>query len=194
MLHFLFAPGAGAPSSSEWMQRFAQSLEQIATTRCFDYPYQVAGKRLPDPLPRLIQAHATALSETPHPEQCVLIGKSMGARIGCHVALQASVRGLVCFGYPLLGQGKQPKLRDEVLRKLQTPVMFVQGTKDPLCPLPLLESVRQQMTCPSELYVVQDADHSLKVSAAELRRSGTTQPQIEAQIFQEVRRFCAQFS
>ena len=31
----------------------------------------------------------------------VLIGKSMGSRIGCHLALEEDVAALVCLGYPL---------------------------------------------------------------------------------------------
>jgi uncharacterized protein len=190
MLSFLFAPGAGAPSSSAWMQRFKQSLEEIAPTRCFDYPYQVRGRRLPDPLPLLIDAHRLALAEVPNPEHCILVGKSMGSRVGCHVAQRTPVKGLVCFGYPLLGQGKRPKLRDEVLLELQTPILFVQGSKDPLCPLPLLESVRQRMACPTHLYIVAEADHSLKVTTPKLRRQQTSQAQVENQITSAIRAFC----
>ena len=38
--------------------------------------------------------------------------------------------------------GDQAKLRDEVLLALKTPILFAQGTRDPLCPLHLLENVR----------------------------------------------------
>jgi uncharacterized protein len=56
---FLFAPGAGAPSSSDWMLRFSQGLAKLAPTQSMDYPYQQAGSRRPDPLPKLIEAHRT---------------------------------------------------------------------------------------------------------------------------------------
>ena len=48
---------------------------------------------------------------------------------------------LICFGYPLRAAGSGA-LRDEVLRQLTTPVLFLQGSRDPLCPLPDLETVR----------------------------------------------------
>ena len=37
--------------------------------------------------------------------KALLIGKSMGGRIGCHVSLEEKVNGLVCFGYPLVAMG-----------------------------------------------------------------------------------------
>ena len=57
-------------------------------------------------------------------------------------------------------------MRDEVLVALRTPILFVQGSRDALCPLPRLEAVRARMTAPSTLLVVDGGNHSLEVSAA----------------------------
>jgi predicted alpha/beta-hydrolase family hydrolase len=62
---------------------------------------------------------------------------------------------LVCLGYPLCAMGNRTKLRNEVLRALTTPNLFVQGTRDALCPLDLLEHVRGEMKAPNFLYVVE---------------------------------------
>jgi predicted alpha/beta-hydrolase family hydrolase len=78
------------------------------------------------------------------------------------------VNGLVCLGYPLCAMGDHSKLRDQVLRDLRTPVLFVQGTRDPLCPLDLLESVRSEMTTANFLHVVEGGDHSLLVRKKDL--------------------------
>ena len=40
-------------------------------------------------------------------------------------------------------------IEDEVLLALPTPILFVQGTRDPLGPLDLLEAVRSKMTAPN---------------------------------------------
>ena len=69
----------------------------------------------------------------------------MGGRVGCHVALVDPVQAVICFGYPLCGAGDRTKLRDQVLLELKVPILFVQGTRDPLCPLELLEDVRKRM-------------------------------------------------
>jgi predicted alpha/beta-hydrolase family hydrolase len=196
-LRFLLAHGAGAPSTSAWMQRFAALLAEVGQVRSFDYPYMLAAaaggrRKAPDKLEKLIEAHRHELEVVRAPaatgDKVVLAGKSMGSRVGCHVALEAEVSGLVCFGYPLRGQNG--KLRDEVLLALRTPVLFVQGTRDELCPLDELERVRQRMTAPSELFVVESGDHSLEATKTALKQQGTTQAEVERAIQSVVRRFC----
>lgn len=162
---FLFAPGAGAASTHPWMNRWAEKLATLGAVHRFDYDYMRARSRGPDPLPKLTAAHRSALAHAraEHGEPIVLIGKSMGGRIGCHLSLEENVNALVCLGYPLCGGGDPTKIRDKVLRELTTPILFVQGTRDPLCPLELLENVRREMTAPNELFVVEGGDHSLTV-------------------------------
>ncbi|HET9598754.1 MAG TPA: alpha/beta family hydrolase, partial [Anaeromyxobacteraceae bacterium] len=58
----LLAPGAGAPSTSAWMERWARHLSALGRVRRFDYPYALAGRRSPDPLPVLVEAHRAALA------------------------------------------------------------------------------------------------------------------------------------
>ena len=130
------------------MLRWARLLGTIGPVRAFDYPYMAEGRKRPDPLPKLIAAHRSALKQLRDSSRgpVVLIGKSMGSRVGCHVALEEEVPALVCLGYPLCGGGDPTKLRDEVLREIRTPILFVQGTRDPLCPLPLLDKVRAEMS------------------------------------------------
>ncbi len=175
---FLFAPGAGASSASPWMQAWRDRLATLGGVVTFDYPYMKAGRRVPDRLPALIAAHAQALAAAraahPEAERIFLIGKSMGSRVGCHLALQAPVTAVICLGYPLIS-GSSGAKRDEVLLALRTPILFVQGTNDPLCPLPELQAVRAKMQAPNELFVVPGGDHSLETSHAKSQR-----PAVEA--------------
>ena len=188
-LQFLFAPGAGAPSSHPWMQHWREHLSTIGEVDLLDYAYMQQGRKRPDPLPQLIATHRQALIESRRGGTTILIGKSMGGRIGCHVSLEEKVDGLICLGYPLCGGGDRTKLRDKVLRSLQTPILFVQGTRDPLCPLDLLETVRAEMTTPTALYIVEDGDHSLWVSKKILASKKTTQEEIDQRILEEIARF-----
>jgi predicted alpha/beta-hydrolase family hydrolase len=105
----------------------------------------------------------------------------MGGRVGCHVALAEPVAAVVCLGYPLCGGGDRSKLRDQVLLDLRTPAMFVQGTRDPLCPLDLLEEVRKRMSAFSALHVVEGGDHSLMIAKAALKERGATQEEADGQ-------------
>jgi uncharacterized protein len=174
---FLLAPGAGAPSSHPRMRAFAGLLESIGPVKPFDYPYALNGRKRPDPLPKLIEAHRAALGalRVRHDGPIVLAGKSMGGRVGCHVALIETVAAVICFGYPLCAAGDRSKLRDQVLLELRTPILFAQGTRDPLCPVELLDDVRKRMRAPSTLHVVEGGDHSLLVAKATLKAQGRTQ-------------------
>jgi predicted alpha/beta-hydrolase family hydrolase len=169
------------------MRRWARRLQTLGVLESFDYPYMAQGKRRPDPQAALIEAHRAALAaaRSRNPALAtVLIGKSMGGRIGCHVASVDRVNAIVCLGYPLRGAGKNPKLRDQILLALETPILFVQGTRDALCPLDLLESVRAKMRAPNQLHVVEGGDHSLEVSRSKIDRDErlerTEQPAFEA--------------
>ena len=113
----------------------------------------------------------------------------MGGRIGCHVSLEKKVDGLVCLGYPLCAMGDRTKLRDEVLRALTAPILFVQGTRDSLCPLDLLERVRGEMKAPNFLHVVEGGDHSLRVPKRQLQAMGETQEAVDQRIFQAISKF-----
>jgi predicted alpha/beta-hydrolase family hydrolase len=186
----LFAPGAGAPSSSAWMQRWSERLESVGSVVTLDYPYMKAGRRSPDPLPKLIDAHREALREArAGHDVVVLAGKSMGGRVGCHLSLEERVSGLVCFGYPLKGASKRAPLRDEVLRSLTAPILFIQGTRDPLCPLDLLEETRPKMKSRNDLFVVQGGNHSLDVAAGDLKKAGEKQADVDDRILAHVKEF-----
>ncbi|PYJ23124.1 MAG: alpha/beta hydrolase [Verrucomicrobia bacterium] len=189
---FLFAPGAGAPSSHSWMQNWKDRLSEIGDVEAFDYDYMQEGRKRPDPLPRLIAAHREALSKARerHPSgTTILIGKSMGGRIGCHVSLEEKVGGLICLGYPLCAMGDRTKRRDEVLRALTTPILFVQGTRDSLCPLDLLERVRSEMKALNFLHIVEGGDHSLRVPKRQLQAAGETQNDVDQRILQTIAGF-----
>jgi predicted alpha/beta-hydrolase family hydrolase len=192
---FLFAPGAGAPSTHPWMQRWKVHLKKIGDVETFDYPYMRQNRKRPDPLPQLTSAHRHALAEAreKHPNAvAILIGKSMGGRVGCHVALEEKVDELVCLGYPLCAMGDRTKLRDEVLRALTTPILFVQGRRDPLCPLDLLGRVRSEMKAPNFLHVVEGGDHSLLVTKRQLQADSKTQDDVDQQALKAIVEFVDQ--
>lgn len=192
---FLFAPGAGAPSSSAWMRAWSERLATLGAVSSFDYPYQRAGKKSPDRPPVLIAAHRAEV------ERCraeragplVLVGKSMGGRIGCHVAVELAASGgappsaLICLGYPLVAPGGA--VRDQVLRELETPVLFVQGSRDAMCPLDRLAEVRGAMRAASALHVVEGGDHSLLVNKTTLRAQGQSQDSVDAAILGAIAAF-----
>ena len=102
------------------------------------------------------------------------------------------VRGVICLGYPLCAMGDRTKLRDAVLLSLGTPILFVQGTRDALCPLDLLEPIRARMTASSLLHIVEEGDHSLGVTKRQLRAAQETPDAVDARIAAAIAEFVRQ--
>jgi predicted alpha/beta-hydrolase family hydrolase len=174
------------------MQNWKKRLSAIGAVETFDYDYMREGRKRPDRLPQLIAAHRRALHrarERHRAELLILVGKSMGGRVGCHLSLEEKVDGLACLGYPLCAMGDRTKLRDEVLRALTTPILFVQGTRDSLCPLDLLEQVRTEMKAPNSLHIVEGGDHSLRLAQRRLQETAETQETIDQRIFEAITGF-----
>lgn len=173
------------------MRNWAQRLRPIGEVTTLDYPYRLAGRKSPDPLPKLIAAHRQAIEQI-RPNlsgPLVLIGKSMGGRIGCYASDEPEVAAVVCLGYPLCANGDPTKMRNKVLLGLTKPILFVQGTRDRLCPLDLLASVRSEMRVSNHLYVVEDGDHSLLLTKTSLKQMSKTQAEIDNQILQTIGEF-----
>ena len=171
------------------MQRWKTRLGEIGEVKTFDYDYLREGRKRPAKLRQLIAAHRAALANV-RPDTSgpiFMIGKSMGGRIGCHVALEENVSGVICLGYPLCAMGDRTKLRDQVLLDLETPILFVQGTRDALCPLDLLENVRSKMTVPNFLHLVEGGDHSLSVRKKDL--GAQTQDDVDLGILKTIAEF-----
>jgi predicted alpha/beta-hydrolase family hydrolase/Zn-finger nucleic acid-binding protein len=190
----LFAHGAGASSGSTWMAAWAERLEAIGRVVRFDYAYIREGRKRPDRHDKLVETHREVLraARSRRNEQTILIGKSMGGRMGCHVSLEEPVAGLVCLGYPLVSPGKSKARRDEVLLNLRTPILFVQGTRDALCPLDQLNAVRNKMAAENVLHVVESGDHSLLATKTWLKQNNTTQDAVDATVLSTITAFVNQ--
>jgi uncharacterized protein len=205
------------------MRAWRDRLAAVATVEAFDYPYAREGRRTPDRLPALVAAHraavAAALEKHGRHPPLVLAGKSMGGRVGCHLAValareageaaRAASAGradsggttsagaplvvpaaLLCFGYPLVA-ARGGRRRDQVLLELATPILFVQGSRDPLCPLDDLATVRARMSAPSEILVVEGGDHSLGLRKRDTLATGRSQSEVDDAILSAVRGFLA---
>ncbi|KAK6158362.1 hypothetical protein DH2020_005676 [Rehmannia glutinosa] len=196
----VLAHGAGAPSSSEWMIRWkgmlAKALNAIEVVT-FDYPYIAGGKRrAPPKAEKLVDFHCDIVRKTMakypgHP--LVLAGKSMGSRVSCMVAGEKDIAAsaVVCLGYPL--KGMNGAVRDETLLQLTVPVLFVQGSKDGLCPLEKLEAVRKKMNASTALHVIEGGDHSFKIAKKHLQSTGSNQEEAENQAVQAITTFVSSY-
>ncbi|KAH7301578.1 hypothetical protein KP509_23G033000 [Ceratopteris richardii] len=113
----------------------------------------------------------------------------MGSRVGCLVAEKGEmeVSAIICLGYPL--RGINGAVRDGVLQNLRVPIMFVQGSKDGLCPLDKLQEVIKRMTTSTKLHIIEGGDHSFKVGKKNLEMQGTTEEKLEKTAAESIHAF-----
>jgi uncharacterized protein len=174
---YVFAHGAGAGMNHPFMAAIAEGLavRGIATLR-YQFPYMEKGSKRPDP-PRLAQATvrtAVAAANDALPGVPLIAGgKSFGGRMTSQaqaVAPLAGVRGLAFLGFPLHPPDKPSKERADHLFAVRIPMLFLQGTRDTLATLELIEPLCSALGEQSTLELFADADHSFHVPA----RSGRT--------------------
>jgi predicted alpha/beta-hydrolase family hydrolase len=160
------APGAGAGIHSEFMSYAADGLANAGLRVCrFNFPYLESGRKTPDRQPVLEETFRAVIDAKSkgHEGRVFVGGKSMGGRISSHiVAAGVEVDGLYFLGYPLHPPGRPEKKRDAHLYGIDHPMLFVEGTRDPFCPLKTLDQVRAKLRR-SEMAVIDDGDHSFKV-------------------------------
>ena len=72
------------------------------------------------------------------------------------------IKGVVCLSYPLHTERDKVKMRDEPIKALNLPSLFVSGTNDAMCDKEKLEKILSN--CPkANIKWIEDADHSCKV-------------------------------
>ncbi|HZO21657.1 MAG TPA: alpha/beta family hydrolase [Steroidobacteraceae bacterium] len=178
---FVFAHGAGAGMQHPFMAAMASALVErdIATVR-FQFPYMEAGSRRPD-VPAVCHATVRAAVEEAS-QQCpgvplIAGGRSFGGRMTSQAQAQQplpAVRGLAFLGFPLHPAGRPSEERAQHLQEVDLPLLFLQGTRDELAELSLLQGVVGRLAPRATLKWMEDADHSFHVPA----RSGRKDAQV----------------
>jgi predicted alpha/beta-hydrolase family hydrolase len=172
---FVFGHGAGAGMRHSFMDACAERLFErgVATLR-YNFPYMQAGKRAPNRAPVLVATVRAAAAEGARLAADLPLlagGKSMGGRMTSTAASQeplTGVRGLAFFGFPLHAPGRDSSERGAHLAEVALPMLFLQGTRDKLANLELLEPLLSAVRPTPTLHVVEGADHGFHV----LKRSG----------------------
>ena len=141
----------------------------------------------PDP-PKLAQAAVrAAVAEAQHlaPKLPLFAGgKSFGGRMtsGAQaVAPLDGVRGLIFLGFPLHPAGKPGRERADHLANVRIPMLFLQGTRDALAELDLLQPVVKDLGKLATLKLYDPADHSFHVPA----KSGRKDAEVLAEILDD---------
>lgn len=180
---YLFGHGAGAGMEHAFMEAAAAGLAArgIATLR-YNFPYMEAGRGPPNPQPILLKTVRSAVRAAREavPDLPLFAGgKSMGGRMTSLAAAAeplAGVLGLVFFGFPLHPAKKPATARGDHLAEVGLPMLFLQGTRDDLAGLDLLEPILGSVSPRPTLHVEEGADHGFHV----LKRSGRTDEEVLA--------------
>jgi predicted alpha/beta-hydrolase family hydrolase len=179
-LLYVLAHGAGADMRHPFLQRIAEALAelQVATFR-FQFPYTQAGRRRPDEAAILrgaVRAAVSAASAAAPGLPVIAGGKSMGGRMTTQAQAEApltGVRGIALLGFPLHPARRPATSRAEHLARVDSPLLFLQGSRDDLADLSLLRPIVSSLPR-AQMRVIEGADHSFHV----LRRSGRTDPEV----------------
>lgn len=170
----------------EFLCYFHESLASkgLLTVK-FNFPYIEKGRKIPDSSVRLEETFSRVLKDLESAgafqRPTFIGGKSMGGRIATHLAAgNADVGGVILFGYPLHPPGREDKLRVSHFRHIQSPCLFLQGTRDPFCNLTLLKKHVSEIAAPVDLHIIEDADHSFHVR----KSTGRTDQEVREEMSQ----------
>jgi predicted alpha/beta-hydrolase family hydrolase len=182
---FVFAHGAGAGMTHPFMEAVAQGLcERGVASLRYQFPYMEKGSKRPDPSGIAQGAVRAAVGEA---GRCcpglplIAGGKSFGGRMTSQAQAAAAlegVRGLAFLGFPLHPAGKPSSDRAKHLAEVHVPILFLQGTRDSLAEVALLEPVVQRLGPSATLHLVDGADHSFHV----LARSGRNDREVMSEV------------
>jgi predicted alpha/beta-hydrolase family hydrolase len=174
---YVLAHGAGAGMTHPFMAAVAEGLAErgIASLR-YNFPYMEQGSKRPD-TPKVAHAAvraAVAESARLMPDAALFAGgKSLGGRKTSQAPAAEplpGVKGLAFLGFPLHAAGKPGDDRAAHLAQVRVPMLFLQGARDDLAHLPLLEPVVRKLGERAALEVFPDADHSFHVPARSGRK------------------------
>jgi len=140
----------------------------IATLR-YQFPYMEKGSKRPD-APKV--AHAAVRAAVAEATRCcpalplIAGGRSFGGRMTSQAQALlplSGVRALAFLGFPLHPAGKPSSDRARHLADVKIPMLFLQGTRDALAELSLLEPVVKSLGSRATLHLLDGADHSFHV-------------------------------
>ena len=186
---YVFAHGAGAGMTHASMETVAAGLAErgIATLR-YQFPYMEKGSKRPDAPAVAHAAVRAAVAEAAR--RCPALpliagGRSFGGRMTSQAQAASplpDVRGIIFLGFPLHLAKKPADARAAHLSDVRIPMLFLQGTRDELADLTLLEPVIQKLGKSATLAKIEAADHGFHV----LVRSGRKNEQVMTELLDRI--------
>ena len=164
----ILAHGAGAGMHHQFMEALSSQLADVSIgTLRFNFPFTENGKKRPDPAPvaeKTIAVVWNKASELFPKLPLFAAGKSFGGRMSSHVLSKASpafIRGVIFYGFPLHAPGQPSVSRADHLQTVTVPMLFLQGTRDALADIKLINQVTKGLSNATTV-TFDGADHSFK--------------------------------
>ncbi len=184
--------GAGANQTSAFMVTFATELALRGIDAVtFNFFYSEHRRGAPDPNDKLETCYRAVIEAVRSNKKLArnslaIGGKSMGGRIASQVAAEGvgDLVGLVFLGYPLHPPGRPEKLRSTHLPLIESPMLFVQGSRDTFGTADELGPIVKKLPH-ATLHLIEGGDHSLKVP----KRGGVTQDEVYKGVQDEIARW-----
>ena len=171
---YVFAHGAGAGMNHPFMVKLSTALFALSIgTLRYNFPFMEKGSKRPDP-PAIAEKtvnRAIEVARELYPAVPLLAGgKSFGGRMTSQALAKTTnsgVKGIVFVGFPLHAPGKAGSDRANHLASVSIPMLFLQGTRDALANMELMEKVCADHPL-ANLQKFEGADHSFKAGKQEL--------------------------
>ncbi|NNC95984.1 MAG: alpha/beta hydrolase [Chitinophagales bacterium] len=188
---YVFAHGAGAGMHHPFMEKVANRLadRNIATLR-YQFPYMEKGKRRPDPPKIAIATVKAAIGKAKQVDSTIPVvagGKSFGGRMTSQAASKTElpIEGMIFLGFPLHAPGRNSNERADHLKSISKPMLFLQGGRDSLAKLELLEPVIKGLKGMAVLKILEGGDHSFKTR----KKDGISEEEVMDWIANETQNF-----
>lgn len=173
----VLTPGAGSSSDHRSLRAIDEALSALGIVVVrIDFPYRLAGRKIPDRAPVLIEAiqqAAMSLAEARSFDQDAILlgGRSMGGRM-CSMAVADGfpAAGLVAVSYPLHPPGQPERLRSGHFSSIGVPCLFISGDRDAYATRQELTHEMNAINAEVTHHFIDGGDHSLRGHDDEVAR------------------------
>lgn len=169
-----------------FLESFAAKLAllQIASLR-YQFMYMDRGSKRPDPPKLCHKVVRAAVSEAARRTSVPLIagGRSFGGRMTSQAQAESplpGVRGIAFLAFPLHPAKRPGTDRAKHLFDVHVPMLFLQGTRDELAEIQLLEPLLAELGKNTSSSLIEGADHSFHVPARSGRNDSDVLTQVAA--------------
>jgi predicted alpha/beta-hydrolase family hydrolase len=151
----VIVPGYGQPAEQPIVQTMAARLAADGVSA---RPIAFTRKKPTEPF--LVELEELrAARDGLRTDRVVLVGRSFGGRVCARLAAAERPDALILLGHPIAPRGRPRPEDEEALRSVACPVLVVQGDRDALGPLDVLQRIAA-VNRGIELFVLQGVGHN----------------------------------